>query len=1428
MKTKTIAFLALFLFGFVCFSHIPTQAGSTSSIPLPATIQEPNTMQWESVSAGLESPFALWFSPAYASDGQLYAVMDHTLWEVGLGYGAIYRTDNGGVSWLITSPTTRQMELAAFVPTGSSEVLILAVEIYYNESFEPVNRLVRSTTGGDTWDTVWDDCPLFSALVFSPDFTNDQTVFAVWANSASGGLWKSIDGGVTWYADQRIQVHPDNGKVVSLVFSPQYASDHTLLASVPPHTDGGVTYPGGVYRSEDYGSTWTASQDGCLGAVNKLEYSPNSAVDHIVYAIGNDSSDIDNGRVYRSNDSGHNWSCLAAQPLSGAIFDLALSPGFGSDQTVVLATQNGLVHSLDDGANWSAFAWTGAQVQRVYLSPAFSSDQTLGVALLSGQVEAAYPGGDFLSYDGGTTWQAAGIARSQIKTLALSPDYFTNTSLWAASGDGYWTAYRSTDNAQTWLQQYSYNMGDYVGFNGMAALPLAGGGHEVYATTQLGAWFAGVYKSIDNGATFGLLGGSPQYGNTIVLSKSSFNELTLWVGNYQGLYQSTNGGLAWTLSNGDLPAGTVVSLVTLPLGIGAEDDLFYVVLTGANAGVYCSTDGTAHWSALPLPDGAVAQQVSLSPEYDDDQTVWVSSAADGIFRSDDAGQTWQAPITVLSGCGAVQVTGEGATRQLWAACSGSLYSSADEGATWTITGPTGLNILTVVSSPQMETIFLGTTDGGGIWRGRPDYSIVQVLDEASAPVSQAQVFRNGALVGETSSEGILKIPLSSGDQIVARKLLKTWDSPRSYHDVGQLTAWTYHLYITSLDIPVEGEPTPAVVSNPAEIQTLTVRKANTLVGFNIVASVEWDASAQYLEELRQGFENASAYLYDVTDGQMLFERITIYDNNEAMSSADAQVRLDNQNWPHAYVGGLLLRPERGAGGKYFWVGPYFDSFSSREGAWNLPVAYKALVHEFGHYGLELWDSYLRYGATGSPYAADCTGPEIHTNQTPDINATIMDDPYNTSELSMKDVPGLWSDNCLTTAQYELNHQSDWETVVAVYESTAPELWTIKTPALVDQVIAGPHGIPVSDWSQAVIGGDAHSGVCDPSPVFQAVKPTGEPRGLTAITLDHNGRLISLGVTDNNGYITLLGASAGDEVNFTYCLGLLAADKAMSDSEGCYIATSVVSCTTSQNQAMLNGTALTTSPIKIVLEPAAFNINIQISPSDTPNPLQAKLAVKASTALAATPQVTMTQVGADSSISIPMSFDPGSQAYLGVIPLVDGLPTEGLVMVEAVDLLSNTVHSPSNFHLETVIPDTYQDFYSSDGQAWLFVPANTLEGEGQITLQKQFLEAPAPDNLELIGGPYALQASPTLTEVDLNPDISSASLSLYYLNPQSGHMLIDFSSLKIYAWDGSQWTALESSANTNQPIVSTPVKIEGKVYALFGHWLQQVYIPLVKK
>ena len=315
-----------------------------------------------------------------------------------------------------------------------------------------------------------------------------------------------------------------------------------------------------------------------------------------------------------------------------------------------------------------------------------------------------------------------------------------------------------------------------------------------------------------------------------------------------------------------------------------------------------------------------------------------------------------------------------------------------------------------MQTPDAYSITGSVTDGDGnplqgvVISAVPQIGSVLVKDESGTPVEQAQVFRNGVLAGVTGADGKLLIPdLAANDKLIARQLITEVSTGKGHHDQDSSQNWAYRVYITSLDIPQNGEPVPHQVTNPYTDQTLTLKKTNTLIGFNIVASIEWDANSGYLNDLQQGFENASAYLYDVTNGQMLYERVTIYDNNQYMGDADYQIRASNQEWPRANVSGLTS-----GSNLHIFLGRYFDGSSANQGSWAAASAYRTKIHEFGHYGLGLYDSYFYRDAGGFKHDGHCTSANIRTNSNWNTNATIMDYQYNASEFAMQNVSGSWS------------------------------------------------------------------------------------------------------------------------------------------------------------------------------------------------------------------------------------------------------------------------------------------------------------------------------------------------------------------------------------------------------------------------------------
>ncbi len=712
----------LFMWLFACGNDIAQAA--------PPAQAQPPTYRWRQVNTGLEDPFAMQFSSDFAANGQIYAFSDHNTLSYGHGYGIIFRSETRGRNWERYGATPPLLKLTAVSPETPSGPVLLGVEEYSDPvDFSQNFRLVRSTSPGTAWTTVWDRSPLFNQIVFSPAFATDQTVFVAWANSPDGGIWRSTDGGVTWQPAQKIAVHPGNGRVVSLAFSPDFAVDRTLMASVIAYWDGQISWSGGVYRSTDGGTTWFASDQGCVGPIWKLAFSPAFATDRSVYAIGEDDSDPFNYRVYHSTNGGGLWECLPVQPQAGRIFDIALSPAFASDHTLLLGAESkGLVQSTDGGATWQTLAWRGSGVQYAYFSPNYAQDRVLAVALKGTRSYYRYdgPGGNFFSYDGGATWRPADITLAPVQALALSPAHITDRSLWASLGAYQANAYRSTDGGDTWLTQADYVLDD-PSFNSMAAFARPGNQPLVFATSPAGEMVGGgVYLSNDGGFSYARLGGGPLYGNLVVISPDFGSDQTVWVGAYNGLHRSTNSGTSWGLLPGDLPAANVTGLVASP-AYASDRTLFAALPDGADAGVYRTTDAGAHWTKLDLPGGAVPAKVALSPSFAADRTAWVTSLAHGVFHSTDQGDSWQAPTTVLAGCGPVQPGSTvAAGRTLWAVCSGALYRSADEGATWTQDNPAGAVAALVAADPVSGTVFLGT-DAHGIYRRERVYSVALPL-----------------------------------------------------------------------------------------------------------------------------------------------------------------------------------------------------------------------------------------------------------------------------------------------------------------------------------------------------------------------------------------------------------------------------------------------------------------------------------------------------------------------------------------------------------------------------------------------------------------------------------------------------------------------------------------------------------------------------
>ena len=192
-------------------------------------------LNWQQASRGLPKPdiYAFTLSPNYASD------QTAVLWVPG---GGAYKTSDGAANWNAIS-VPNAVNLFAFSPTYASDRTIFIGTWG--------NGIHKTTDDAGSWFNVSTGITHnnVSRVVVSPNYTQDQTIFAIGTdNGSSGWLYRSVNGGQNWSEISVLNA----ADLAHLVISPNYATDHTVVAATTQT----------IYRSTDGGNTWSVLSTG--------------------------------------------------------------------------------------------------------------------------------------------------------------------------------------------------------------------------------------------------------------------------------------------------------------------------------------------------------------------------------------------------------------------------------------------------------------------------------------------------------------------------------------------------------------------------------------------------------------------------------------------------------------------------------------------------------------------------------------------------------------------------------------------------------------------------------------------------------------------------------------------------------------------------------------------------------------------------------------------------------------------------------------------------------------------------------------------------------------------------------------------------------------------------------------------------------------
>jgi photosystem II stability/assembly factor-like uncharacterized protein len=279
-----------------------------------------------------------------------------------------------------------------------------------------------------------------SGRIAAMDAVQEGQRLTVYIGSASGGVWKSVNGGTTFkpvFDKQPVQsigavtIDPKNPKTI-------------WVGTGEAWTRNSVSVGDGVYKSTDGGDNWTNMGLKESERIAKIIVDPADSNTVYVAVPGKLWSDSDDRGLYKTTDGGKTWSkILKGANASTGCSSISIDPK--NPKTIFAGmwdfrrkgwtfrsggdgpnapSGSGLFKSTDGGANWSELSSTSAKGLptgpwgRVAVAVAPSKP-----SVIYAFIEAEPPkNGLYRSDDGGQTWQA--LDRSQ--NMIWRPFYFAN------------------------------------------------------------------------------------------------------------------------------------------------------------------------------------------------------------------------------------------------------------------------------------------------------------------------------------------------------------------------------------------------------------------------------------------------------------------------------------------------------------------------------------------------------------------------------------------------------------------------------------------------------------------------------------------------------------------------------------------------------------------------------------------------------------------------------------------------------------------------------------------------------------------------------------------------------------------------------------------------------------------------------------------
>jgi len=399
----------------------------------------------------------------------------------------------------------------------------------------------------------------------------------LWAGSASGGIWKSVNAGSSWQAVETgfpvlgvssIIVHPSNSNIIYAGTGEVYRVDTSNIGFNVWKCRG--TYGVGILKSTDGGASWTQvmtkTTDQLFG-IQMLKFDPSNS--DRVYACATDG-------LYRTNDAGNNWNRIFS---SVYISDVVINP-LSADNIVIgvgnMVNADKGIYRTTNGLNASP-AWTKITTAAGLPSSfdGYIRLDNIGATRLYASIGGA-AGGDelYLSTDFGLNWNPK-------------------------SGSGHCS--------------FQYWFAHALAINPSNTNEIMIGGVDFYEYNSTNTTTGGVRTTISSGS-------SPIHSDHHDITYDPNNTNIIYVACDGGVYKTVNGGANWNAINTGLRATQFYA----PFGVHPSSA--NVMIGGLQDNGVVRYNGTS-WISVFGGDGGPSAIASNGT------TVLASNDARGVRRS---------------------------------------------------------------------------------------------------------------------------------------------------------------------------------------------------------------------------------------------------------------------------------------------------------------------------------------------------------------------------------------------------------------------------------------------------------------------------------------------------------------------------------------------------------------------------------------------------------------------------------------------------------------------------------------------------------------------------------------------------------------------------------------------------------------------------